>query len=185
MIRKNRQEFVAGIEVSMRIALFVFALVGVVAPLGAQTMIPPPAKTVSLSGPRFGVTMLTDGVVAKLQERYIDVRPMITQFGWQFERQLYAKDSGVAVLNEWVFLVGGLDQDVVLPSLTWLVGLRTSDGTEFGVGPNVTPAGVALAFAFGVTLRAGIMNVPMNIAVVPSKAGTRVSFLTGFNMRRR
>ena len=64
-------------------------------------------------------------------------------------------------------------------------GLRTSDGTEFGVGPNVTPAGVALAFAFGVTLRAGIMNVPMNIAVVPSKAGTRVSFLTGFNMRRR
>ena len=81
--------------------------------------------------------------------------------------------------------MGGLEQDLVLPSLTWLVGLRTSGGTEFGIGPNVTPAGVALALAFGVTFRAGVMNVPMNIAVVPSKAGTRVSFLTGFNMRRR
>jgi len=170
----------------MRVAVFAFSLLGVVAPLGAQTVIPPPpAKTVSLSGPRFGVTSLSDGVVAKLQERSIEVRPMITQFGWQFERQFYSKDSGVAAVNEWVVLAGGLDQGVVLPSLTWLVGLRTKEGTEVGVGPNVTPVGVALAFAAGVTLRAGIMNVPMNLAVVPSKAGTRVSFLTGFNMRRR
>ena len=64
----------------MRVAVFAFSLLGVVAPLGAQTVIPPPppAKTVSLSGPRFGVTALSDGVVAKLQERSIDVRPMIT-----------------------------------------------------------------------------------------------------------
>jgi hypothetical protein len=170
----------------MRAAVFVFALFCVVAPLEAQAVIPPPpvAKTVSLSGPRFGVTSLSDGVVAKLQERSVDVRPMISQFGWQFERQFYGKNSGVAAVHEWVVLVGGLDQGVVLPSVTWLVGLRTREGTEFGVGPNVTPAGVALALAAGVTLRAGIMNVPMNIAVVPSKAGTRVSFLTGFNMRR-
>ena len=145
----------------------------------------PRANTVSLSGPRFGVTVLSDGVLAKLQEKSIDVRPVITQFGWQFEKQFYATDSGVAALHEWVFLLGGLDQEVVLPSLTWLVGLRTAGGTEFGAGPNVTPAGVALAFAAGITLRAGIMNVPVNIAVVPSKAGTRVSFLTGFTMGRR
>ena len=57
-----------------------------------------------------------------------------------------------------------------------------------GTMPDEAPAHVGLANA-GVlqfeTLRAGVMNVPMNIAVVPSKAGTRVSFLTGFNMRRR
>ena len=81
--------------------------------------------------------------------------------------------------------MGGQEQDVVLPRLTWLAGLRTSDAVEFGVGPNVTPAGVALALAFGVTLRAGVMSVPMNVAVVPSRAGTRVSFLAGFNVRRR
>ena len=124
-------------------------------------------------------------VIAKLQERDIIVKPMITQFGWQFEKEFYSKDGGVAAVNEWVALVGGLDQGVVLPSISWLVGLRTKEGTEFGIGPNVTPAGVALALAAGVTIRAGIMNVPMNLAVVPSSAGMRVSFLTGFNMRRR
>lgn len=169
----------------MRAAMFALAFMSLAGPVGAQTVITPPpvAKTVSLSGPRFGITSLGDGVVEKLHERSIDVRPSITQFGWQFERQFYSQDSGVAAVNEWVVLLGGLDQGVVLPSLSWLVGLRTKEGTEFGVGPNVTPAGVALAFAAGVTLRAGVMNVPMNIAVVPSKAGTRVSFLTGFNMR--
>jgi hypothetical protein len=174
----------------MRAALCVLLLVVAVAPAGAQTPVstitpPPPSKAVSLSGPRFGVTSLSEGVVAKLQERSIEVRPLITQFGWQFERQFYSRDSGVAAVNEWVVLVGGMDQGEVLPSLSWLVGLRTREGTEIGVGPNITPAGVGLAFAAGMTLRAGIMNVPMNIAVVPSKAGTRVSFLTGFNLRRR
>jgi len=57
--------------------------------------------------------------------------------------------------------------------------------TEFGVGPNLTPAGLALAMAAGVTFRTGLMNVPSNLAVVPSKAGMRVSVLTGFTMRRR
>ena len=129
----------------MRVTVFAFLFFGVVAPLGAQTTVispPPLAKTVSLSGPRFGVTALSDGVVAKLQERSIDVGSMISQFGWQFEREFYAKDSGVAAVNEWVVLLGGLDQGVALPSLSWLVGLRTREGTEFGIGPNVTPAGV-------------------------------------------
>jgi hypothetical protein len=187
-----------------RIAAFAFSLVITAIPAGAQSLIlpppaataaqivipppiqpPPPAKAVSLAGPRFGVTSLSDGIVAKLQQESIDVRPMISQFGWQFEKQFYSKDSGVAVVNEWVALAGGLDQSVVIPSLTWLVGVRTREGTEFGVGPNVTPAGVALAFAAGVTFRTGFINVPMNIAVVPSRIGTRVSFLTGFTMRRR
>jgi hypothetical protein len=147
-------------------------------------MAPPPAKTLSLSGPRIGVTHLDDGVRAKLLERYLDVEPVITQFGWQFERQFYSRHGGVTALNEWVVLVGGLEQGVVLPSVSWLVGLRTTGGSEFGFGPNLTPAGVAMAFAAGTTFRAGAMNVPVNVAVVPSKAGLRLSFLTGFSLRR-
>jgi hypothetical protein len=42
-----------------------------------------------------------------------------------------------------------------------------------------------MAIAAGVTMRAGPLNVPMNVAIVPGKAGTRVSILTGFNTRRR
>ena len=60
----------------------------------------------------------------------------------------------MAAVNEWVVLLGGLEQGHVLPSLNWLVGLRTREGAEFGIGPNVTPAGVALVFAAGVTIRA-------------------------------
>jgi hypothetical protein len=173
-------------EVRMRAACLAFTFVALAVPLSAQTGFAPPpvGKTVALSGPRFGFTSLGDGVVEALHERELEVRSPISQFGWQFEKQFYSKGSGVAAVNEWVLLLGGLDQGVTIPSATWMVGLRTREGTEFGVGPNVTPAGVALAFAAGVTLRAGILNVPMNVAVVPSKAGTRISFLTGFNMRR-
>jgi hypothetical protein len=170
----------------MRNVVAALVFIAFASPLHAQsgTQAPPPARTLSLSGPRIGMTFLSDGVVKKLHENDIDVGQNISQFGWQFERQFYSKQSGVTALNEWVFLVGGLDQSVAIPSLSWLVGLRTMEGAEVGVGPNVTPAGVALAVAAGVTFRAGVLNVPMNFAVVPTKAGTRVTVLTGFTMRR-
>ena len=145
---------------------------------------PPEARTISLAGPRFGVTALSPGIVDSLHERQIDVKPMITQFGWQTEKQFFTRDSGISAVNEWVLLLGGLDQGVAIPSLSWLVGLRNRDGGEFGIGPNVTPAGVALALAGGMTVRAGTINVPVNIAVVPSRDGTRLSFLTGFTLRK-
>jgi hypothetical protein len=175
-------------EVRMRHAVIVLVCLAVSAvAASAQNVIDPPGftKTVNLSGPRFGMTALSTGVVEELKKRNIEVGSNISQFGWQFERQFYTRESGVAAVNEWVFLLGGLDQGVALPSLSWMVGLRTRDGAEFGIGPNITPAGVALAIAGGVTFRAGNLNVPMNVAVVPSKVGTRISILTGFNMRRR
>jgi hypothetical protein len=142
-------------------------------------------RTVSLSGPRVGFTALSDGIVRKLAERDLIVRPSISQFGWQFEKQITGLGGGLTAVNEWVVLAGGMDQGVVIPSVSWLVGLRTREGTEFGVGPNVTPAGVALAFAAGATIKAGSLNIPLNIAVVPTRHGTRISFLTGFNIARR
>ncbi len=151
----------------------------------AQPMLPPPAKTADLSGPRFGLTLLSDAVIDTLQERNIEVGPHISQFGWQFEKQFYGKGSPITMVSEWVVLVGGLDQSVALPSVSWLVGVRTRDGAEFGIGPNLTPAGAALALATGITFRAGAFNVPLNLVIVPSKAGLRVSVLSGFNMRRR
>lgn len=153
------------------------------APTSAQ-MVPPPARTLSLAGPRYGFTFLSDGVVSKLANDDIQVKNAISQFGWQFERQFYSKEGGPTVLNEWVVLAGGLDQGVVLPSLNWMVGLRTREGAEFGIGPNITPSGVALAIAAGVTFRAGVLNIPMNFAVVPSRNGMRVSMLSGFTLRK-
>jgi hypothetical protein len=170
----------------MRKTVLAVVFVACAAPLHAQsgTTAPPPPRTLELSGPRFGLTMLSEGIVKKLAERDIDIGSTISQFGWQFEKQFYSKADGVTALNEWVALVGGLDQGVAIPSISWLVGLRTKEGAEFGIGPNVTPAGAALVVSAGVTFRAGVLNVPMNFAVVPTKAGTRVSVLTGFTLRR-
>ena len=154
-------------------------------PASAQTL-PPYTHSADLSGPRFGLTLLSDGIVNKLAERQIAVdRPYVSQFGWQFEKQFFTQDSGVTMVTEWVALLGGLEQSIGLPSLSWIVGLRTRDGAEFGIGPNITPAGTALVFATGMTFRTGAVNVPVNVAIVPSKSGTRVSVLTGFSLRRR
>jgi hypothetical protein len=182
---------------SRSLVLSVFVLLSSGASAEAQSIIPistflrqtkatflPITRSVDLSGPRFGITQLSPEIVDKLKERNIEVSPTISQFGWQFERQFYSREGGVTVVNEWVVLLGGLDQSVVLPSVSWLVGFRTKEGAEFGIGPNITPAGVALAIAAGVSFRAGPFNVPVNFALVPSRYGTRFSVLTGFNMRR-
>jgi hypothetical protein len=73
---------------------------------------------------------------------------------------------------------------VFLPSASWLVGFRTATGVEFAIGPNLTPISFSLAMAGGITYHVGALNVPVNLAIVPSQAGMRVSVLTGFNMGR-
>ena len=153
-------------------------------PAFAQPVVPPPAQTADLSGPRFGLSLLSQGLVDKLAERDLTVGTHMSQFGWQFEKLFYTKDSGLTMVSEWVALVGGLDQSVALPSVSWLVGVRTREGAEFGIGPNITPAGTALVLATGMTFRAGAFNVPVNVAVVPSKSGSRVTILSGLSLRR-
>ena len=154
-------------------------------PAWSQTEMPPRAtREINLSGPRFGMTLLSPGTVDALKERDITVGPIVSQFGWQFERRLYTSSDGVSALMEWVPLLSGLEQGVALPSLNWLVGVRTAGGAEFGIGPNVTPVGTGLVVAAGVTVRSGALNIPLNFALASSKSGVRVSIMTGFNIRR-
>src|SRR4029453_12115576 len=73
------------------------------------TQAPPPARTLELSGPRFGVTMLSQGVIDTLKkERNITVGSTISQFGWRFEKQVYSKADGVTALNQGGGVFGGL-----------------------------------------------------------------------------
>ena len=156
------------------------------APALAQTNIATPINyQVNMSGPRFGLTMLSNGNIAKLKENDINVRPLISQFGWQFEKQVYnGGGNGFAILSEWIPVIGGMDQGYFLPSLNWLVGARSTSGTEFGIGPNLTPLGVGLVIAGGVTVRSNGVNIPLNFAVASGKSGVRVSIMTGFNVRK-
>jgi len=171
------------------------------APALAQTTAP--AKPLSLAGPRFGVTVLSDSIVDKLQDEDIRIGPVITQFGWQFEKQFNTTSNGPALVTEWVLLAGGVEQGVFLPSVSWLVGARTKSGLEFGIGPNLSVAGAALVATAGMTFHAGDLNIPVNLAIVPSEVNwvtydgppsfrateierraLRISLLFGFNTRR-
>lgn len=143
-------------------------------------------NVVDMTGPRVGLTVLNEKTITRLfEERNITVQSVVTQLGWQFERRLYTNGDGVTVLTEWVPLVSGLDQGVAIPSFNWLVGLRTAAGTEFGFGPNITPLGVGLVGAFGITVKSGALHIPFNVAVATSRSGARVSVMTGFNIRKR
>ena len=92
--------------------------------------------------------------------------------------------EGLAVVTEFVPLLSGLEQGLTLPSLNWMVGVRTPTGVEFGLGPNISPVGVGLVLAVGVTVKTGSLNAPLNFAYASSRHGGRVSIMTGFSIRR-
>lgn len=142
-------------------------------------------RPVNLSGPRFGVTYLAADAYTKLRDWTEDVNPVTTQFGWQVETRFFTLPSGTVGMVEWVFLIGGMDQNLFLPSASCLVGIRNARGMELGFGPNLSISGVAFAFAAGVTLRSSHVNFPINLAFVPSKNGGRIGLLFGFNTRHR
>ena len=159
---------------------------GAALPPRASSSRPPFAKTVNLSGPRFGITALSTGVVDELHKRSIDVGSNISQFGWQFEKAVLHREAAAwRRSNEWVVLLGGLDQGVALPSRELAGRPAHPRGRRVRHRPNITPAGVALARGRRRDASGRNLNVPMNVAVVPSKVGTRISVLTGFSMRRR
>ena len=146
-----------------------------------------PWRPLSLSGPRIGMTVIAKGeVLDSLRSHYgRDVSGMVTQIGWQFEQRFYAdQGSGLAALSEIVVLVGGLEQNMFLPSLSWLAGLRTGQGFEIGAGPNLSLSGFGITFAAGANLQVGEINLPLHFAFVPSPKGSRTSLLAGFSLNR-
>src|SRR5688572_13988778 len=146
----------------------------------------PAPYMMKLNGPRFGVTYISSGeLTRKLEERYDITSPVITQFGWQFETQIFNIEGGPSGLIEFVPLIGGLDQGIFLPSASLICGLRAGSGLELGFGPNVSAAGTGVVLAVGTSFTTGNVHFPFNFAVVPSRDGARFSLMCGFNYRKR
>lgn len=159
-----------------------------VSSLSAQAAAPPPATPgevvrQKLSGPRFGFTVFT-GDVATIRSQ-VDLEPIMTQFGWQFETRLVSTQGGQALM-EWVALVGGVEQSELNLSLAWLAGYRLVNGLEVGVGPNFsvnkddTKPTTSMIVAGGATLPFGEIQVPLNLAVGIAKGGPRFTVLMGW-----
>jgi len=117
--------------------------------------------------------------------------PFMTHFGVNFEQRIRLGGTQSHFAFQEVFTVGGLDQNVVVPSLNTLIGFRSHTGLEFGLGPNMAITNndgavgfaVSVVYAVGWTFSFNGVYVPVDVAVVPTpKDGRpRVTILTGFN----
>ena len=141
------------------------------------------AQVDKLAGPRVGVTMVQAGSLASILRKDVslfsdDIREewtgstgkygaTMTQYGWQWESR-FLDGGDVVGLVEWIALVGGMEKGMFLPSVSSMVGLRTASGFEFAAGPNLSLGGIAMVIGIGKTLKFGKLNVPVNIAYVPS-----------------
>jgi len=138
---------------------------------------------INLSGPRFGISAVTNGSEIADDLRDKSIEPVFTQFGWQFEYTATPIHGGHTLMFDVIGLVGGMEQGVFLPSLSGMMGFRTRDGYEFGIGPNISLAGGALGVAVGRSFDYGGINIPINLAVMTSPKGTRFTLVTGFALR--
>ena len=131
----------------------------------------------NLSGPRVGFTVLTNGELTEnLNDEFGLNSNLITQFGYQFEKQIMGDDN-VAGLVEGILFIGGLEHGLFLPSLSGMFGARFASGYEFAIGPNVSLSGASLILGFGKTIQAGNLNIPISFGWVPSTKRQRTDHL--------
>jgi len=173
------------------------------------------AQIQKLAGPRIGMTFITQGSTADFLHKgydYIDDdknklgetgSAFTSQYGWQWESRFADGGGNVVGIVEWVALVGGMEQGKFLPSISSVIGARSANGLEFGVGPNLSLSGIGMLFAVGHNFKSGSLNIPVNLVVMPGKnvdgtyvgadgsvlpnpynTGSRISIMVGFNMSK-
>ena len=168
------------------------------------------AQIQQLAGPRIGMTFITSGSTADFLHEgfsYVDEekQPLgetgaafTTQYGWQWESRFADGGGDVVGIVEWVALVAGMEQGKFLPSLTSVIGARTANGFEAGVGPSLSLSGVGMVFAIGKNFQSGSLNMPVNLVFMPGKnidsningedytysSGARISLMVGFNLAK-
>lgn len=110
-----------------------------------------PSETkLQLDGPRFGAVMLTGSsaniMKAPKNEGGFDGYPALFQFGYQFEKQ-YLTQGNLQALFEFLPMLSGLDQGLIIPSMTIMHGLRSNkSGLEFAFGPTIRLTSKASGF---------------------------------------
>ncbi len=188
----------------------------------------PYVDRLNLSGPRLGVTYFTGEIANHLHAQkheggFETSIPLMFMFGYQFELQ-YLNSGNFQALFEFVPTITGVDQGMIMPNLSILMGFRHNvKGWEIALGPTAglikkasgyyvdgvwnlkndwesedpIPYNIEkridsrgeVAFhtgfiiAAGKSFKSGKMNYPVNVFVIPSKAGVRFGLTVGFNAK--
>ena len=153
-------------------------------------------------GPRIGVT----GVVSKTSEFDDTIQqffpksrqyfPVYSEIGMAVAQRIRIGGGGYQLFLQERILVGGLDQTVVLPSLSLLLGFSTPFGLEIGLGPDfslesksdetvIAPAMVyTLGWSF-FTAEGVKIPVVFSAVPIPPEGKPRLSVLTGLDFGLR
>src|SRR4051812_16567409 len=77
------------------------------------------------SGPRYGVIWLSPGLTDSVSTHFKNqkINPTTSLFGWEFQRELLQNPNGMVPVSSLVVGVAGLDQGLLLPSGSWLIGM--------------------------------------------------------------
>ncbi len=138
-------------------------------------------------GPRMGATLIYDSNnnewgVLETESILLnkDIPPLISQFGYHADFSLYMSNK-MNPLVQFDGLIGGVENGLLIPSLSMIIGLRFSDFLEIGLGPNISLSGTGIVLAIGFNIKVENIYYPINVAIVNSSGRYRYSLLTGFN----
>ena len=154
-------------------------------------------KTRLLFGPCIGVTGIIvspDEFNATLQAVYPTTDrhyfPAFTQMGIQSMQLVPMGDSKAYLSFHEMFLVGGLDQNMPIPSVELVLGYRFASGIETGLGPYFSltapggqpkvAASVMYEVSWALTLNRFSMPIMLTLVPMPSYANPQISLLLGF-----
>jgi hypothetical protein len=148
----------------------------------------------SFGGVRVGVSYLSRSLMESLRvdssndgyDDSIDIEhPFVTQFGFQFEKKILVGEGKSQILLQLIPLVGGVDQGEALLSLSGIIGIRTPNGLELGMGPTFLDAWdntiTSVVYTMGTSREYGGLKVPLTLMAIPSRDGFQANLLTGFS----
>ena len=133
-----------------------------------------------------------DDVIQQFFPKSRQYFPFYSEIGLAVEQRIRIGGSGYQLFLQERILAGGLDQTVVLPSLSLLLGFSTPFGLEIGLGPDfslesksdetvIAPAMVyTLGWSFFTSEGVKILVV-LSAVPIPPEGKPRLSVLTGLD----
>jgi hypothetical protein len=163
--------------------------------LGAQADV---RRTQLLFGPRLGVTAVivqpsdfNDEMQDEFPSSGKKYFPVFTEMGFEAQQLVPIGDSPHSFAIHEVFLLGGLDQSMFIPSANLVVGFHSGWGVELGFGPYLTvlapsgrvrlAAGVVYVLEYTLQLKGFSLPIIITMVPIPSYSNPRLTLLTGFN----
>ncbi len=158
--------------------LVVGGLVLIAAPLRAQdSMI---TEVHNLAGPRVGFGMSVSGAANDRLSSH-DISSPYSQFGWTLEQLAFGgRPDRINFVVQETVVVGALDQGKFLPAGWATMGLRTPDGWEAGLGPELAVHGFAVSGSVGRSIHYGNVTIPITFMISSLTREPHVNFLLGF-----